>query len=437
MSHKKSVPNIKIQLKRSQKFIKAGQMIFLTCTNFQSNSLWESASACSFGFIFSFVPLALIILTMLVGIIRVSPGILNYITAFGNEIDHIVDITPFLNNIMNKNNFHIVDIFLGFWMVWMARKLSLSVIQAMNKIFNSVTKRKGIFTQALTFLSEFIIILLIAAIIIFAFIFNQIISSDLFEPLRKIFPSYLNQNSHTIITFIMYFAVFVLTLLIYRYISGTKPPFKLCFFYALLCSVCFYFISIWVSKFMNLTNYNIVYGTISTIIVLMMKVYFFFVSFLFFAQMIYISQYFESILQSEVYLLPDEEQTGFAASFRRMMFVNAAALKTQTNARYYKAGDVIFSNGEKADFVYYIRTGSISVDTNGISEIYEKGSFIADTNCLLNQPYSGTATAREKCKLIVFTDKEFKELLQKSPKAAAKAISKLTDETLLKNSTTE
>ena len=67
---KNKTPKIKIKLKRSQKLTKLGQIIYLTCTNFGSNNLLESASACSFGFIFSFVPLALIIFTVLVGIIR-------------------------------------------------------------------------------------------------------------------------------------------------------------------------------------------------------------------------------------------------------------------------------------------------------------------------------------------------------------------------------
>ena len=79
---KKNAPIIKIKLKRSQKLTKMGQIVYLTCSNFEANNLWESASSCSFGFIFSFVPLALIILTVLVGIIRVSPGILEYVNVF-------------------------------------------------------------------------------------------------------------------------------------------------------------------------------------------------------------------------------------------------------------------------------------------------------------------------------------------------------------------
>ena len=424
----KNKPNLKIKLKRSQRLTKLGQIIYLTCSNFQGNDLWQSASACSFGFIFSFVPLALIIFTVLVGIIRVSPGILEYVNAFGAEIESIVDIKPFINNIMNKRNFHVVDIFLGVWIVWMARKLFQSIILAMNKIFNSQRKRRGIFNQALMFLSEFTLVIVIASIIIILFGFNKLVSPNISESLKEYLPSIVNQSSHTIVSLSMDFVIFISTFFVYRVVSGTKPPVGLCFIYGLLDSLCFYLISLWVSKFMNLSNYNIVYGTISTIIILMMKVYFFFVFFLFFAQMIYVTQYFELLLKCEVYLLPDSEHRGWMVQLRRMLFINPAALKTATNTKSVQQGEVIFNADDKADSVYYIRTGTITEQfENGETQTFEKGSFVGDTLCLLDERFRGTGVAATDCKLIIFTEKEFKELMKKSPKAASKALSKLAE----------
>ena len=421
-------PKIKIKLKRSQRLTKLGQIIYLTCSNFGANTLWESAGACSFGFIFSFIPLALIILTVLVGILRVSPGILEYVNAFSTEIEEIVDIKPFINNILNRRNFHIVDIFLAVWIIWMARKMFLSIIRAMNIIFNSQRKRRGILNQGLMFISEFILVIVIASIILFVFGFNQLVKANFFEPLQEFLPAIVNQNSHTIISIGMYFVIFVFTFFAYRVLSGTKPPLGLCFIYGLFDSLCFYFISNWVTKFMNLTNYNIVYGTISTIIILMMKVYFFFIFFLFFAQMIYVTQYFDLLLKCEVYLLPPSEKKGWMTSMRRMLFINPAALKTTTNTRFVNQGETIFNAGDKADSVYYIRNGTINEEfENGDIQVFEKGSFVGDTLCLLDERFRGTGTAATDCKLIIFTQNEFKELMKKSPKAASKALSKLAE----------
>lgn len=425
---KNKTPKIKIKLKRSQRLTKMGQIVYLTCSNFDANNLWESASSCSFGFIFSFVPLALIILTVLVGIIRVSPGILEYVNVFAQEIESIVDIRPFLNNIINKRNFHIVDVFLAFWIIWMARKLFQSIVRALNKIFNSVIKRRGILNQAIMFISEFIIVIIIASIIIFTFSFNQLVTSNIFEPLQEFLPSIVSQNSHTIVTLAMYFIIFICTLLAYKFISGIHPPLWMCFIYALLDTLCFYLISLWVSNFMNLTNYNIVYGTISTIIVLMMKVYFFFVFFLFFAQMIYVTRNFNLLLKCEVYLLPARERRGWMLQLRRMLFINPAALKTTTNTKTCEPGDTVFNAGDKAENVYYIRTGTITEHIEGSPDvIYEKGSFVGDTLCLLDQTFRGNGIATTNCKLIIFSASEFKELMKKSPKAASKALAKMSE----------
>ena len=182
----KARPKIKkIKLKRSQKLTKFGQKIYLCCSNFQNNTLWESASSCSFGFIFSFVPLLLIILTILVGIVKVSPSIINYFLSFATSIESIINITPVINSILNSKNFHFVDIFLALWILWMARKLGLSLMQAMSKIFRSASKRKNIFNQLFAFLTEFLIIVVITSVIIISFSLNQLASSRVFEPIRE------------------------------------------------------------------------------------------------------------------------------------------------------------------------------------------------------------------------------------------------------------
>ena len=424
----KARPKIKkIKLKRSQKLTKFGQKIYLCCSNFQNNTLWESASSCSFGFIFSFVPLLLIILTILVGIIRVSPGIINYFLSFATSIESIINITPVINSILNSKNFHFVDIFLALWILWMARKLGLSLMQAMSKIFRSASKRKNIFNQLFAFLTEFLIIVVITSVIIISFSLNQLASSRIFEPIREYLPDIVNENSHIIASFVMYVIIFICTFFIYRVLSGTKPPVFLCFFYAILSTTGFFVISFFINKFMNLTNYNIVYGTISTIVILMMRIYFFFIFFLFNAQMIYITQFFDTLLLSEIYLLPSNEKKGLLSSFQRMMFINPAALITTENMRTYKSGDIIFSKGDKADFVYYLYRGEMVEENEQQIVHHEKGDFIGEIPCILSQQQPGDGVAVTACRFILFTKEEFQNLMQKSPKAASKAISKISE----------
>ena len=178
---------------------------------------------------------------------------------------------------------------------------------------------------------------------------------------------------------------------------------------------------------MNLTNYNIVYGTISTIIVLMMIIYSFFIFFLFFAQMIYVIQNFQLLLECEVYLLPPSEKKGWFVSLRRVLFINPTSLKTAENARSYKEGDVVFEAGQKVDSVYYIRSGIIREQIGDEIIEHVKGMFIGDTLCLLDEEFRGTGVAATDCKVLIFTEQEFKSFMKKSPQAASKALTKLAE----------
>lgn len=426
---KSNIPKIKIKLRKSQKFKKFGQKIYLCCANFLNNTLWESSASCSFGFIFSFIPLSLIILTILVGIFKVSPGLVNYTITFAEQIESIINIRPLINNVLNTKGFRFMDIILALWIIWMARKLFLSIMQGMTKIFRTVTQRKNIFNQLIVFISEFLIVFVIAAVLIFSFVFNQLVSSQVFDPIREYFPEIVNHNSHMIVTSLMYSVIFICTVLVYRVISGSKPPFYLCIFYALLNILTFLLISFAINKFVNFNRYNFVYGTISTLVILMMRVYFFFVFFWFFAQMIYVSQFFDTLLLSEIYLLPSQETKGMMASFRRMMFVNPSALKTTANTRYYKAGEIILKKDDVADCIYYLRKGKVVEENENLQILHSPGDFIGEVQCIQNQPRPGNTIAIEDSKLLVFTKEEFLDLMQKSPKAAIKAISKISDET--------
>lgn len=427
MGHKKETNNIK--LKSSQKFAKFGQFMYLSITNFTNNNLWESASSCAFGFVFSFIPVTLIILTLLITILRASSGLQNYITSFAFEIQELInlDITALLNNILSMKSFQYIDIFLGVWVIWMARKLFISIIQAVNKIFRSVTNRKNWFNQIFQFILEFLFVFLIAAMILLAFAFNQILDSSNMAPLEQIFPLIFSRNSKLLVTIVLYLMLWVISATIFKIISGTNPKLKICMFYSLISTVCFYLLSIFINYTMNLTNYNAVYGTLSSVVILMVKVYFFFVIELFCAQMIYVSQFFDVLLKAEIYLLPDTDDKKLDL-LKRKLFVNPASLKKTSNTLFFKAGDIIVHEHDILECVYYIRRGiAIAPADNHI--VFKQGSFIGDLECILKRDVAKTIVAKEDCKIIVFSNEEFMNLIQNNPKVASKAITKVSDYT--------
>lgn len=410
-------------------FSRFGQMLYLTISNFSKNAMWESASACAFGFIFSFIPVTMIIFTVLVGILRIYPNIYNFIISFTEQFDAVVKITPVLDKMMEIRSFSSFNILLAVWVIWMARKLFNSIIIAMNKVFRSVSRRKSWFNQILTFIIEFAITLIIAVVIIAAFIFSQILSLPFFQNILALFPLLQKQSSSNVATFVLYFILFISTVIAYRVIPGTKPMLRRCIFYAALSTICFFIVSWFLNMFMNVTNYNAVYGTISSLVVLMMKVYMFFIIFLFCAQMIYVSQFFVTLLRSEIYQLPPYGSKGMGAYLRRFLFINPSEIQTPQNTVKLQIGDTLYKKDDKVSRVYYLKTGALSEASDKGFTLRSQGCFLGDVQCILNQTYQAEAQALAECELISFSAEEFMQIIEKSHHAARKAISKISEYT--------
>ena len=410
-------------------FSRFGQMLYLTISNFTKNAMWESASSCAFGFIFSFIPVTLIIFTVLVGILRIYPNIYNFIISFTEQFDSVIAITPVLDKMREIRSVSSFNIFLGVWVIWMARKLFNSIITALNKVFRSVSKRKSWFNQILTFIIEFSITLIIALVIIVAFVFSQLLSLPFFQTILDYFPLLQKQSSANLGTFVLYFILFISTILAYRIIPGTKPLIRRCFFYAALSTVVFFFVSRFLNMFMNVTNYNAVYGTISSLVVLMLKVYMFFIIFLFCAQMIYVSQFFETLLRSEIYQLPPYSCKTAGDYLRRFLFINPSEIQTPQNTVHLEIGETLYHRDEKVTKVYYLKSGAISEASDKGFTLRSQGCFLGDVQCILNQTYQADTQALAECELISFTAEEFMQIIEKSHHAARKAISKISEYT--------
>ncbi len=410
-------------------FSRFGQMLYLTLSNFSKNAMWESASACAFGFIFSFIPVTMIIFTVLVGILKIYPNIYNFIVSFTEQFDSVVKITPVLDKMLQIRSFSSFNIFLAVWIVWMARKLFNSIISAMNKVFRSVSRRKTWFNQLLTFIIEFSITLIIAVVIIAAFVFSQIMSLPFFQTILARFPLLEKQSSSNLATFVLYFILFLSTVIAYRVISGTKPLIRRCTFYAALSTISFFIVSWFLNLFMNVTNYNAVYGTISSLVVLMMKVYLFFIIFLFCAQMIYVSQFFHTLLKSEIYQLPPYSSKSMGDYLRRFLFINPSQIQTKENTIKLEIGETLYRADDKVTKVYFLKSGAITEASDKGFTLRSQGCFLGDVQCILNQTYQAEAQALAECELISFTAAEYRQIIERSHLAARKAISKISEYT--------
>lgn len=418
--------------KKQPIFLKFCQFIYLSLTNFNNNMLWESAAACSFSFVFSFIPIIIIILTILTAILRFSPEILELVLEYAEQFGNYINIKPFINSLISVeslNLFNIFDVFLAIWIILMARKLFVSIARAMNIIFRQSKDEKSKISEFIIFVGELSIVLLIIVAIIAAFVFNKLLELSFFNNLKLQFPNILSKNHNLMVGSSIYLLLFLSTYLIYRFVSRVKPRKRHCIIYAALSTSGTFVISFFLNKFLNTTNYNIIYGTISTVVIMMFKVYSFFLVFLFCAQMIYVSHNFDIMLQTEIYLLPKYEDLSITRILQRLLFINPAIIQNNDNTTVYQANDIIFNKGDHPDCVYYVITGTVCEISEKHVEYYDQGAFFGDTDCILNIDRRTTTKAITPCKILSLETDEFIKMIKVYPSASNKALSNISSYT--------
>lgn len=406
--------------------IHLSQIVYLTARGFFKNNLGMCASACTLGFIFSFIPLIMLILTTFIGILHASPAILEGFSALVANITPVFDINGYINGLKHGFVINWVNFLLAVFVIWMARKMFLSIIQSLSKIFNTVAPARPVINQLLTFAGEVFIVVIVAAAFFAAFLTRQIFKLPVFERISSLSPILFSHLSNFLVNLVLYIIIFSMTVAAYKIGSGTKPKTRLCIFSALLCTVTFYIAITIISVFMNRANYNTIYGVLGNIIILLFEVYIFFNLFMVFAQMIFTVQFFHSNLLSELYLLPEKNPKNLDDILRRAIFITPSALMTQKNMEIFNPGQEIFKNGETVDSVYYLVSGTIQEERNDSVKTRSAGSFFGDLDFMIDANHRSAATAISECKVIKIPGDDFSELLDKNPKAAVKAMSKLS-----------
>lgn len=406
--------------------IHLSQIVYLTARGFFKNNLGMCASACTLGFIFSFIPLIMLILTTFIGILHASPAILEGFSALVANITPVFDINGYINGLKHGFVINWVNFLLAVFVIWMARKMFLSIIQSLSKIFNTVAPARPVINQLLTFAGEVFIVVIVAAAFFAAFLTRQIFKLPVFERISSLSPILFSHLSNFLVNLVLYIIIFSMTVVAYKIGSGTKPKTRLCIVSALLCTVTFYIAITIISVFMNRANYNTIYGVLGNIIILLFEVYIFFNLFMVFAQMIFTVQFFHSNLLSELYLLPEKNPKNLDDILRRAIFITPSALMTQKNMEIFNPGQKIFKNGETVDSVYYLVSGTIREERNDSVKTRSAGSFFGDLDFMIDANHRSAATAISECKVIKIPGDDFSELLDKNPKAAVKAMSKLS-----------
>lgn len=413
-------------------FVTFSQSIFLTTKYFLQNRLLSFAGSCAFSFLFSVIPLFIMIVMVLVRFLHASPDTVTAIISAIPELEMYFNSAAIIHSVQAIRTVSSFEIIAGIFILWIARRFFASIFDSMQNIFHTQTKRKAFFNQILSFLIELLIVL-IASAVIFAYISLQTISSiEILKNIPQLSFIYEELLSGKLVNFLPNIMIFIVISVLFKSASGTKPSLLLCIFISILCTASFWVFRLLLHYFLDVSRYNLIYGVLGQAIILFMDIFFFFAFFLVFAQFIYVIQFFDELLLGELYMLPKIEQKGFAADFKRMFFIRPDFLiaKNKSNVFSYHPGDIIFESGSEDNYAYYIIKGTVKFVSEGESEetqtLAHRGEFFGETSCILDQKRATTAVAVISTRIIKIESERFRFLVHQNPEAAKKVLKQIS-----------
>jgi len=99
-------------------------------------------------------------------------------------------------------------------------------------------------------------------------------------------------------------------------------------------------------------------------------------------------------------------------------------------ARDFKAGTVLFDEGQPGDFMYVVSTGEVEIrrmvgETERVLAVLPAGEFFGEMAILNSRPRSATAVVRVDSRLLVIEGRTFEAMLRARPEVALRIIKSL------------
>ncbi len=413
--------------KKKLTFVTIMQTAYLAVTFFMRNDLLSYASACTLNFLFSFIPIVMMVLVILVRILHTAPDTVMALLRYSDDFVRFFNIDRVVTSIQEIKTITNFEIIIAFTIILMARRFFSSVILGMRRIFRHAIPSRPLIHQFIILAGEASIVIIISLSIFMVITFRTISNLPLLGFIAERHPLIASSASELFISIFPFFLIFFMTFFCYKAGTRTRPSFFLSIIMAASSTATFWLFQKFMKIFINVNRYNLVYGVLSNIIVLLMEVFVFFVIFLFFAQVLYVCQFLDILLLSELYLLPGRNETKPAFIVRRLLFIRPDALLDEVNVINLKAGEYVYHSGDSGTDSFYVLKGTIQVSRLNNVTFFDKGDFFGEAACILDEVRSEDALAYSDVTIMRISSETFFTLVEHNRFVNRRALSKISN----------
>ena len=334
-------------------------------------------------------------------------------------------ISTIIEDITQLKKIGVFEILLGLFTIWMSKNFFFSVMKGIRHINNEQNKHRPLWANLFNIISEIVFVIGISIAVFLTVAVRKILNSSLLD---SYFSKMLLTTFEMIFRFLPEIMMFLLISFTYHFAPGTKPKWKLCFFNSFLCTVTFAIVRFFFKLFLNFYNYNMIYGVLSNLIVLLIEVSIFFYLFFFFAQNVYVNQFFNLLIISELFRLPSKDRKNKLAQLHRKLFLNSAPLlKAGLKTNVLNTDETIYNEGDESRYIYFVLHGNVKCEKDGFPPIYfDEGQAFGEREFILSKKRTSKAVCQEKTTILEIPENILTKLIKTSPDVNKKIMLSLS-----------
>lgn len=399
------------------------QRLYITWETFNGNDLFTYASAGAYSFLLSALPMVLMVLVILIRFLHTSPQVIQELLAENTLIANSFDASSFIHSVISIKQIGLFEIVLALSVFWMARRFFMSIQQGMKIIYRKRGTKKAIKENLIIIAGEAILVILVVVMVIIISAGNALFHTMLPQNFLTPFVATLFRN---LFRFVPFGIIPIFLFLVYYFTPSARPPARNSWWASLACTASFAIVQTAFSAAINVSRYNLVYGILSNVIVILLEVYLFFFLFLFFAQYQYVTQFYDSFLIAQLYLLPPYDDVRISRQIERTMFIEPLHFYGTYAIAKHK-GEFIFNQGEDSDELYYVWQGTVRITLpNQIMDV-GRGKMFGEFSSIVGGTRTATAIALTDVLLLKIPAKVFQETIEVDGALSRKTLQMITD----------
>jgi len=306
-------------------------------------------------------------------------------------------------------------------LIWAARLFIVSLQRGIRIIYSDTVRSNPVRENILTFAVELIVIVAVVLIILASQVARAAIGAMEWAPAAAFFGMAVKTGLLVLPVILLWIFVF----LTFSNVPPKRPSLQNAAISAALCVTAYSAFGAILGLTLNTARYGLLYGILGNLIVGLIKVYFFFWLYFFFAELCYTLEYFDTLLFARFHRIDSSEKP--AGKIERALFAEPNRLMKRY-ARRYEADEIIFTQGDADRSALYLYKGSVEIylsqgESPGklLSTVHE-GDFFGEMAWILEEPRSALARAKTQCTVFVLPPELFERFLAQDAGAARKLV---------------